>query len=136
MGSKVAIPNLKQEFYKDHNGHAISRDAAEYLAAYDHVIDGFYHWSCGGCSEKYTDRACGWHIAGQIIECQKCHAMNLLVRTDFDWINERLGKAGLEEEQARELERLKGVERLNAEDIQRIRQEIYDKVQQALRPTL
>lgn len=84
---------LSQETYKNDNGHDIPASEAEVLAPYKHVFDGFYNWDCAVCGHEHSSRACGWPISGQILVCDKCHKKNLLVRTDFDWMNKHLSKS-------------------------------------------
>ena len=77
-------------------------DAAviEYLAPYRHLSDGFYRWECGQCKSEHGDRACGWPISGQVMRCNKCGQMNLLVRTNCAAIDEALGGMWRSAEQA------------------------------------
>ena len=84
------MKNLFQERYKDDNGHPIDASKVEVLASCTHIADGFYKWSCGKCNAEHDSRACGWPIAGQVLECKECKTMNLLVRTDCEWVTDKL----------------------------------------------
>ena len=84
------MKHLFQEQYKNDNGYPIDASTVQALASYTHIADGFYEWNCGKCDAKHSSRACGWPIAGQVLECKECHTMNLLVRTDCEWVTEKL----------------------------------------------
>lgn len=73
---------LGQEFYKDDNGRDVAASTVEFLAPYLHVCDGFYKWECGRCRRSEDSRACGWPIAGQVLKCGGCGALNLLIKTN------------------------------------------------------
>ena len=88
----MKFTTLLQETYKNDNGNEISADKVEYLAPYKHVIDGFYEWECGACGKKHSSRSCGWPISGQVLQCESCRKMNLLVRTNTDELSAMFGK--------------------------------------------
>lgn len=119
---------LLQEAYKDHNGGDIAADRVQVLAPYQHVVDGFYHWQCGSCGHGHGSRACGWPISGQVLKCDECKKMNLLVRTNCVEIDKAFGSYLGNEERKKELERLQGIEKFNDEQIANIRRELLTKV--------
>lgn len=78
----ATFTTLGQKFYKDDNGRDVDASLVQFLAPYLHVCDGFYNWECGRCGREDSSRACGWPIAGQVLKCSGCGAMNLLVKTN------------------------------------------------------
>jgi hypothetical protein len=88
----MKFTTLNQPTYKDDNGNVIDASKVEYIAPYTYVVDGFYHWECGQCGDKHSSRSCGWPISGQVLKCQKCGHMNLLVKTNIDELNQWMGK--------------------------------------------
>ena len=83
---------LGQKEYKDDNGNSISAEKIEFIAPYKHIVDGFYEWECGQCGNKHGCRSCGWPIAGQVLRCEKCGFMNLLVKTNTAELDKWFGK--------------------------------------------
>lgn len=81
---------LGQEKYKNNNGHAIEAEKIDCITTYHHIADGFYKSACGACGTDMGSRSCGWDIAGQVLECVKCKKMNLVLRSDCDWISEQI----------------------------------------------
>lgn len=122
---------LLQAQYKNANGNDIDAAVVEYLAPYRHLSDGFYRWQCGQCKHEHGDRA-GWAISGQVLCCEKCGQMNLLVRTNCAAIDEALSGMWRSAEQADENVRLKDIRRFNSEQIAAIKREVLSAVRQAI----
>lgn len=117
-----------QEKYKDDNGHEITAEKVQVLAPYQHIADGFYRWQCGSCDKEHGSRACGWPISGQVLKCDGCRKMNLLVRTNCEEIDKAFGSYLANEERTKELERLRGIEKYNAEQVAKIWNEVRDTI--------
>lgn len=83
---------MGQEFYKDDNGREISAALVEFISPYQHLVDGFYRWECGGCKNEDGSRSCGWPIAGQVLRCSNCQALNLLVKTNTVELDKLVGR--------------------------------------------
>jgi hypothetical protein len=138
------MTNLGQEKYKDANGRDIAASQVDVLAAYQHVADGFYRWTCGRCHAEHADRACGWPISGQVIRCEQhtpafgdrnetgCGAMNLLVRTNCGEIDVALAGMWRVPDRDKELERLKGVIELNEKAVLEVKRQLTALVNNAL----
>lgn len=94
----MKFTTLGQTGYVNDNGVATDPDEVEFLAPYKHVVDGFYTWECGNCSQSHGSRSCGWPISGQVIACESCKKKNLLVRTNTNEISEALALAFRREE--------------------------------------
>lgn len=120
--------NLQQEKYKTDNGQEIDASVVEVLGSYQHIADGFYNWTCGRCSTQRTDRSCGWPISGQVIRCEKCTAMNLLVRTNCAEIDEALSGKWRAPERDAELERLRGIVEINESKVRDVKQRLSPEV--------
>ena len=101
---------LNQESYKDDNGKEIPASKVQCLAPYKHIVDGFYKWECGRCGKEHGSRSCGWPIAGQVLECDGCQTMNLLVKTNCEEIDKAFGLFIHMEERNKELTRLVNIE--------------------------
>jgi hypothetical protein len=101
---------LNQESYKDSSGKDIPSSKIQCLAPYKHMVDGFYNWECGLCGREHGSRSCGWPIAGQVLECDGCKAMNLLVKTNCEEIDKAFGLFIKMEERDKELTRLVNIE--------------------------
>ena len=89
MADKVKLL-LSQEQYRNSRGYAIDATEIESIGLYKYVIDGFYKWQCGNCGHGALDRECGWPIFGLVLMCTKCKKMNLLLRTDVDWVHKKM----------------------------------------------
>jgi hypothetical protein len=124
--------SLQQAQYKDDNGRDIDASNIEYLAPYRHIADGFYRWECGQCKYEHSERSCGWPISGQVMRCQKCGQMSLLVRTNCAAVDEALSGMWRSAEQADENARLKDIQRYNTEQVADIRRRVLWAVQQAV----
>ncbi len=122
---------LAQEHYKDENGHDIPASEVRYLGPYRHLSDGFYRWECGQCQHEHSNRA-GWSISGQVMRCDKCGQMSLLVRTNTVEVSEALAGMWRAPERDAELKRLEGLELLNREQIGRIRRELLSRISSAV----
>ena len=124
------MKNLQQKVYEDDNGNEISADKVDYLTSYMYIADGFYNWSCAACGEDHSDR---WHrVSGRVLKCQTCGKMNLLVRTNCTEINEALSGKWRQPEIAAENERLKGVQKWNEQELQKIKAQVVNAVNVAL----
>src|SRR5208283_2666104 len=95
--------NLQQVKYKDENGREIDASSVEVLAPYMHVADGFYNWTCGACGSAHATRSCGWTIQGQVLPCDTCKKMNLLVKTNCEEIQQLMQREWDDEERKVEL---------------------------------
>jgi hypothetical protein len=126
------MKNLQQEKYKDDNGRDIEASKVEVLAPYKYHVDGFYQWTCPTCGFDHNSRSCGWPISGQVLACDQCHVKTLLVRTNCIEIDEVLQGKWRSEERDKENERLKGIEKYNADELQKIRFKILGIVEQAI----
>lgn len=124
--------NLQQVKYKDENGTEIDASRVEVLGPYLHIADGFYNWTCGACGSGYSSRSCGWPIQGQVLICESCKKMNLLVRTDCDALTELARRKFEAEERDRELKRLKEIEKFNDDKLLQIKREILSLVEKAI----
>lgn len=131
-GHSMPFTTLGQAQYKSDNGHDIDAATVEYLAPYAHVADGFYSWECGQCKHKHSSRSCGWPISGQVLRCDKCGQMSLLVRTNCAALDEALTGLWRSKEMEDENERLKGIERFNAEQVVAMKRDVMRAVQQAV----
>jgi hypothetical protein len=125
---------LQQELYKDENGRDIEADKVDCLAPIQYGADGFYNWECM-CGNVHFSRA-GWQIAGQVLKCDKCGKMNLLVRTDCDLIYAALSGKWQSEERDKENQRLKGIQKFNEQQMRDIRQLVFTTVRDALNKAL
>lgn len=123
---------LQQTSYKDGNGHGINSSAVQVLAAYRHICDGFYDWACGSCVFEHHSRTCGWPIAGQVLKCESCGKMNLLVRTNCIEIDALMRRNMEVEYDKKELERLKDIEKYNEAQVNQIKSQLWNVVQSAL----
>lgn len=121
---------LLQPDYEDEDGRRIEASKIDAIGTYVHVADGFYNWDCGACNGQNSDR--WWKIAGRVVKCKHCHKLNLLVRTDCDYINEAVAKRGFYEQNNAEIERLRSLEKYNKEQLQAIKQSILSKFTQHL----
>lgn len=126
--------NLQQKTYEDADGRPVDAEKVKCLAPYTFMADGFYRWTCGNCGEENSDR--WWKVSGRVMVCQKCQSLNLLVRTDCDRINEVLMLKFQSEENKAELERLKGIEKYNLNQIDAIRRKLIMAVEDAMRKIL
>ena len=91
---------LAQKEYVDDQGHPVLATTVE-IAPYTHIADGFYKWECGSgsCRALHASRSCGWPVAGQVLRCEKCGTLNLLVKTNVKELDECFGmKIRLEED--------------------------------------
>lgn len=105
---------LNQKEYKDDNGRPISGDVIEYITTYQYILDGFYKWQCAKCDAVHQSRA-HWAISGQVLKCEKsgmddkevkgCGAMNLLVKTNCDELDEVYGNKNIIQREMEELRR-------------------------------
>lgn len=128
----MAFTTLLQAQYKDENGCDVDAAVVEYLAPYRHRVDGFYQWQCGQCKEEHRIRSCGWPISGQVLRCQKCGQMNLLVRTNCAAVDEALSGMWRSAEQADENARLKAILQFNCEQVVAIKRDVLSAVRQAV----
>jgi hypothetical protein len=103
----------------------------DYLAPYRHISDGFYEWECGQCKDLHGDRG-GWALSGQVLRCEKCGHMNLLVRTNCIAIDEAISGMWQSAEQADENKRLKDIQRFNIEHVVAIKRDVLSAVRSAL----
>lgn len=124
--------NLAQTTYKNDNGNPVDAGTVEVLAAYKHIADGFYNWDCSKCGHGHSSRSCGWPIAGQVLACDKCKSMNLLVRTNCEETDKALRLLFQNEEREKELARLRGIEQLNKSELAGIQGTVYSFVHGAL----
>lgn len=102
--------HLNQESYKDESGKDISASQVQCLTPYKHIVDGFYKWQCAHCGKEQGSRSCGWPIAGQVLECNGCKTMNLLVKTNCSELDKAFGMLIRMEEREKELTRLANIE--------------------------
>jgi hypothetical protein len=126
------MKNLQQAKYKDDNGREVDASVVQVLAPYTHIADGFYNWSCGSCGNDHASRSCGWPIMGQVLGCDSCHKLNLLVPTDCDDI---MGMRKLQwnsQERDEECKRLQGIEKYNEDKLLEIKRSILATIQQAI----
>jgi len=79
-----------QKEYVDHNGNKMSVEKVENISTYKHIMDGFYTWVCSNCRNKHDTRSSGWPISGQILKCEECKKLNLLLRSDTDEVNKAI----------------------------------------------
>jgi hypothetical protein len=121
------MKNLQQDKYEDDNGREFNAADVDVLAPYVHHADGFYSWTCGGCAQEHSDR--WWNISGRVVKCANCQKMNLLVRTNCREITELTRRNFEAEYDKKELERLKGIEKHNADELTRIRRKLIEAVQ-------
>ena len=126
------MKNLQQELYKNDNGHDIEAARIQVLTPYKYHVDGFYQWACGSCEFEHHSRSCGWPISGQVLECESCHKMNLLVRTNCVEIDETLQGKWKSEERDKENDRLKGIKKFNEEQMKTYRRKVLDAVQHTI----
>ena len=124
---------LEQKFYKDDNGRPIESNKIQSIGIIKYGSDGFYHWQCVDCNSVTSSRSCGWAIAGQVIQCDTCGVLCLLLRTDTDYITELCEQRYKSEERDKELERLKGIELINNNMIREISMKFHTSVTEALR---
>ncbi len=127
-----SVNNLLQKKYKDDNGHEFDAADVQCLAPYTHIADGFYNWTCGICHHDHSSRSCGWPISGQVLHCDGCKRMNLLVRTNCVEIDEAMSGKFRAPERDRELERLQGIEQFNEKQLSRIRAELLRRIEMSL----
>ena len=121
--------NLLQEKYKDDNGHDFEASDVQCLAPYKHLSDGFYRWTCGSCFHEHSSRSCGWPISGQVLRCDSCQRMNLLVRTNCIEIDEAMSGKFRAPDRDAELERLRDIEKFNEVALSRIRGELLRRIE-------
>lgn len=126
------MKNLYQEKYKDDNGRDIDTSRVEFLVPYRYHVDGFYEWACPKCGNDHHSRSCGWPISGQVLACDACKAMSLLVRTNCVEIDEALHGKWQSVERDKENERLKDIQKFNDEQLKQVRWQVLNVVEQAL----
>lgn len=122
---------LGQSLYKDENGQDIAADRVRALAPYRHIADGFYNWQCGHCCQTHNGRA-GWAISGQVLRCESCDSMNLLVRTNCIEIDTALAGKWRSVEMEQENERLKNIRQYNEQQLVILKREILAQVARAV----
>ncbi len=129
---------LAQAKYKDHNGHDIEASAVSVITSYKHIVDGFYSWDCGyqECGFPHSSRSCGWPIAGQVLQCEKCKRMNLLLRSDCEVIGEAVEKLFESESLRREIASLRDIRKYNDDQLYKIRCELIGTLQNSLTDTI
>ena len=79
---------LIDDYYEDENGRQIRRHEIECLGTYKTIVDGFFTWCCGDCGKEDSTRA--FRIGGTVRACSKCKKKNLLIRTDFKYMNQKM----------------------------------------------
>jgi len=113
------MKNLAQKEYEDGNGKPFPADKIDCVTPYSPPIDGFFWTECGKCGESIGGRH--FRFFGVVIKCSKCGAQNLLVRTDVIWVHEQILKSRELQVDSEELERLKGIEKYNEDQIKTIK---------------
>jgi len=125
------MTNLQQLKYEDEDGREILADNIDCLAPFTHIADGFYNWTCGRCGVENSDR---WYkISGRVVKCRCCQKLNLLVRTDCDNVASLQMRQREFEELTLEVKRLKDIEKLNDDQLLKIKQEVLKLVEDAIR---
>lgn len=82
---------FNDEFYEDENGRNLKRSEIDSLGTYEYKTDGFFNWECGLCKNEHSSR--GFKIGGTVWTCNKCGKKNLLIRTDFQYLNQILKRS-------------------------------------------
>ena len=122
---------LQQKKYHSHRLDWLP-EQIQTLAPYQHTGDGFYTWECGHCSSGYSSRTCGWPIAGLVEPCENCKAVNLLVSTATDELDELRKRKWAEESVLKELEELRGIKKYNEDQLIALKRELWSTVEVAI----
>lgn len=80
---------LSDQYFNDENGHSVQAHEIKSLATYKYISDGFFNWECP-CGKQHSSRA--YRIAGVVFTCPDCKRASLLVRTDFQYVNQILSQ--------------------------------------------
>jgi len=82
---------LNDQTYENEDGRYIDKNEIETLGTYEHMADGFFKWQCGNCNKVHQFRA--YKIGGVAYKCADCGKVNLLIRTDIRFINQKMANA-------------------------------------------
>jgi len=125
------MKNLSQEQYEDQDGKPFPADKIDCITPYSTPIDGFFHSECAKCGENISSRH--FRFFGVVLKCSKCGAHNLLVRTDVIWVHEQILKGRTLEVDLQELERLKGIEKYNEDQIKSMKYKLSSQLESFIR---
>ena len=91
---------LNDQTYENEDGRYIDKQEITTLGTYEHTTDGFFKWQCGNCNKVHQYRA--FKIGGVTFKCNDCNKINLLIRTDIRFINQKMASADRNETAAEE----------------------------------